>query len=85
MAFASSPDRVPPNVTSAKIVVAGGFGVWCSRKSSSATISASYRSPTAVAVRAGVDLDAALRCLGLLAAAGFIERCELGWRAVKLR
>ena len=27
MAFASSPDRVPPNVTSAKIVVAGGFGV----------------------------------------------------------
>ena len=27
MAFASSPDRVPPSVTSAKIVVAGGFGV----------------------------------------------------------
>lgn len=27
MAFASSPDRLPPNVTSAKIVVAGGFGV----------------------------------------------------------
>src|ERR1700727_3675433 len=27
MAFASSPDRVPPNITSAKIVVAGGFGV----------------------------------------------------------
>ena len=27
MAFASSPDRVAPNVTSAKIVVAGGFGV----------------------------------------------------------
>jgi signal recognition particle receptor subunit beta len=27
MAFASSPDRPPPNVTSAKIVVAGGFGV----------------------------------------------------------
>src|ERR1700744_5467939 len=27
MAFASSPDRVPPNVTSAKIVVAGGFCV----------------------------------------------------------
>ena len=27
MAFASSPDRMPPNVTSAKIVVAGGFGV----------------------------------------------------------
>jgi uncharacterized protein len=27
MAFASSPDRVPPNIASAKIVVAGGFGV----------------------------------------------------------
>jgi uncharacterized protein len=27
MAFASSPDHVPPSVTSAKIVVAGGFGV----------------------------------------------------------
>jgi uncharacterized protein len=27
MAFASSPDRVAPSVTSAKIVVAGGFGV----------------------------------------------------------
>ena len=27
MAFASSPDRVPPNITSAKIVIAGGFGV----------------------------------------------------------
>jgi uncharacterized protein len=27
MAFASSPDRAAPNVTSAKIVVAGGFGV----------------------------------------------------------
>ena len=43
------------------------------------------RGPASIAVRAGVDLDAALRCLGLLAAAGFIERCELGWRAVKLR
>jgi uncharacterized protein len=27
MAFASSPDRVTPNITSAKIVVGGGFGV----------------------------------------------------------
>ena len=27
MAFASSRDRMPPNVTSVKIVVAGGFGV----------------------------------------------------------
>lgn len=27
MAFATSPDRVPPAITSAKIVVAGGFGV----------------------------------------------------------
>jgi uncharacterized protein len=27
MAFVSSPDRTPPSVTSAKIIVAGGFGV----------------------------------------------------------
>ena len=27
MAFASSPDRVPPSISSAKIVIAGGFGV----------------------------------------------------------
>jgi hypothetical protein len=27
-----------------------------------------------------VDLDTVLRCLGLLAALGFIERCERGWR-----
>ncbi|HUZ27311.1 MAG TPA: DNA processing protein DprA, partial [Streptosporangiaceae bacterium] len=26
-------------------------------------------------------LDPALRCLGLLAAAGFVQRCEQGWRA----
>jgi DNA processing protein len=33
-----------------------------------------------IAVEAGVDLDTVLRCLGLLAALGFIERCERGWR-----
>src|SRR6476659_6765617 len=27
MAFVTSPERVPPNITSATIVVAGGFGV----------------------------------------------------------
>jgi DNA processing protein len=43
------------------------------------------RGPASIAVRAGVDLDTALRCLGLLAAGGFVERCELGWRAVKLK
>ena len=42
------------------------------------------RGPASVAVRAGVDLDTALRCLGLLAASGFAERCELGWRARKI-
>jgi DNA processing protein len=41
------------------------------------------RGPASIAVRAGVDLDTALRCLGLLAAEGFVERCELGWRATK--
>lgn len=38
------------------------------------------RGPAAIAVLAGVDLDTALRCLGLLAAAGFISRTERGWR-----
>jgi DNA processing protein len=33
-----------------------------------------------IAVEAGVDLDTVLRCLGLLAGYGFIERCDLGWR-----
>jgi DNA processing protein len=42
------------------------------------------RGPASVAVRAGVDLDTALRCLGLLAASGFAERCEHGWRAKKI-
>ena len=39
------------------------------------------RGPAGVAVLAGVDLDTALRCLGLLAAAGFIKRTDQGWRA----
>ena len=33
-----------------------------------------------IAVEAGVDLDTVLRCLGLLAGCGFIERCDRGWR-----
>jgi DNA processing protein len=41
------------------------------------------RGPASIAVRAGVDLDTALRSLGLLAAGGFAERCEAGWRARK--
>jgi DNA processing protein len=39
--------------------------------------------PATIAVGAGVDLDTVLRCLGLLAAQGFIERCEGGWRLHK--
>jgi DNA processing protein len=42
------------------------------------------RGPASIAARAGVDLDTTLRCLGLLAAEGFVERSELGWRARKL-
>jgi DNA processing protein len=42
------------------------------------------RGPASIAVRAGVDLDTALRCLGLLAVDGFVERCERGWRARRL-
>jgi DNA processing protein len=41
------------------------------------------RGPATIATMAGVDLDTALRCLGLLAAAGFVERCENGWRVRK--
>jgi DNA processing protein len=33
-----------------------------------------------IAVEAGVDLDTVLRCLGLLAGCGFVERCDQGWR-----
>jgi DNA processing protein len=36
--------------------------------------------PAQIAVQAGVDLDTALRCLGLLAAAGYVQRTEHGWR-----
>ena len=36
--------------------------------------------PARIAVAAGVDLDTALRCLGELAAGGFIARCERGWK-----
>jgi DNA processing protein len=41
------------------------------------------RGPARIAVLAGTDLDTTLRCLGLLAAAGFVQRCEQGWRARK--
>jgi DNA processing protein len=33
-----------------------------------------------IAAEAGVDLDTVLRCLGLLAGCGLIERCDGGWR-----
>ena len=39
--------------------------------------------PAAIAITAGVDLDTAIRCLGALAAAGFVERCAAGWRVRK--
>ncbi len=42
------------------------------------------RGPASIAVRAGVDLDTALRCLGVLAVGGFVERYEHGWRARRL-
>jgi DNA processing protein len=38
------------------------------------------RGPATIATTAGVDLDTAMRCLGLLAASGHIERCDQGWR-----
>jgi DNA processing protein len=36
--------------------------------------------PAAIAIAAGVDLNTTIRCLGALAAAGFVERCPRGWR-----
>jgi len=36
--------------------------------------------PVAIAASAGVDLDTAIRCLGALAAGGFVDRCDTGWR-----
>jgi DNA processing protein len=36
--------------------------------------------PAAIAVSAGVDIETAIRCLGALAAGGFVDRCERGWR-----
>jgi DNA processing protein len=41
------------------------------------------RGPASIAVGAGVDLDTAVRCIGQLAAAGFIRRCDSGWRLMK--
>ncbi len=36
--------------------------------------------PARIAVAAGVDFDTVMTCLGALAAAGFTERCDHGWR-----
>jgi DNA processing protein len=36
--------------------------------------------PARIAVAAGVDFDTVMKCLGALAAAGFVERCDRGWR-----
>jgi DNA processing protein len=41
------------------------------------------KGPGAIAVAAGADLNTTLSCLGTLAAAGFVERSEAGWRARK--
>ena len=35
--------------------------------------------PATISAEAGLDLNTVLRCLGLLAACGFIERCDGGW------
>jgi DNA processing protein len=36
--------------------------------------------PAMIAVRAGLDMDTVIRSLGALAAGGFAERCDKGWR-----
>jgi DNA processing protein len=39
--------------------------------------------PSTIASQAGVELDTVIRCLGLLAGCGFIERCDQGWRLTR--
>jgi DNA processing protein len=39
--------------------------------------------PARIAVSAGVDFDTVMRCLGGLAAGGFVQRCDRGWRLRK--
>jgi len=41
------------------------------------------RGPASIAARAGVDVDTAVRELGWLAAAGFVQRCDQGWRVMR--
>jgi DNA processing protein len=41
------------------------------------------RGPASIAARADVDLDTAMRCLGLLAAGGFVRWTEQGWQAIR--
>ncbi len=36
--------------------------------------------PARIAAEAGLDADTVIRCLGALAAGGFAERCDKGWR-----
>jgi DNA processing protein len=43
------------------------------------------RGPASIAARAGVDLDTAVRELGLLAAVGYVRRCDQGWQVVRVR
>jgi DNA processing protein len=43
------------------------------------------RGPARIAATAGVDFDTVLGCLGALAAAGFVERCDRGWRLARRR
>jgi DNA processing protein len=38
------------------------------------------KGPARIAIAAGVDFDTVMRSLGGLAAAGFVERCDRGWR-----
>lgn len=39
--------------------------------------------PATIAAAAATDMDTALSCLGKLAAGGFVERCENGWRPAR--
>lgn len=43
-------------------------------------VSRTGRGPAVIAASSGIPLDGTMRILGLLAAAGLVERCATGWR-----
>jgi DNA processing protein len=60
-----------------------GSAARCCQRVLEAVPARTGRGPARIAVSAGVDFDTVMRCLGGLAAGGFVERCDRGWRLRK--